>query len=131
MKHHETEALIVQTPQDLACVQCSWMSKYVISVEYREALEHALQALTNSGSPTLLVDARNLGALSDETLKWTIEALLPRLKDAGCKQLYFVEPKDVFGRISLQEIVPHINPRVFKTRNFSSLEEAHEWIKKN
>ena len=117
------------------CVVQIWQG-YARSEEFRDATLRVLSFVQASQHEhphiQFLVDARKLGPLLREDMEWAAREADPKLHAAGMRRIAFVVPESAIGRTSVktyQKSAQVVSPSPLTSRQFTSVEEATNWLK--
>lgn len=99
------------------------------STEFRMAMNKTIDAIRDHQTGRIVSDTRNLGAISPENQEWSNNDWAPRAIAVGYQKIAIVLPADVFGQISVEDIMNKVGDLSF--HYFNSMEEGIKWISQN
>lgn len=130
----QTPYLITTFDPDVPCVAQTWLG-FATSDEFRtstlQVLEFVRQQRATFPCINFLVDARSLGPLLHDDMRWAAQVADPQLHEAGMRRIAFVIPETALGREAIRAYQdaaherpePRIGSRVFGTR-----QDALHWL---
>ena len=98
-----------------------------IRTEMRKALETTVEFAQNYQCTTWIGDLRTLMLLTGDDERWSLQEWLPRLKNAGIRNVALVPPTTVLGTLFFDSLIQQTQG--LNIRKLASLEEAHVWAK--
>jgi hypothetical protein len=98
-----------------------------VSTEMRKALEKTLEMVKNHGCTTWIGDLSTLLLLTGDDERWSLQDWLPRLKNAGIRNIALVPPSSVLGSLFFDSIIQQSTG--ITIRKLHSLEAAQTWAK--
>jgi hypothetical protein len=96
----------------------------------KEAANKAIELLKLKGGSKWLADDSEMGAWSQEDVKWLIEDWHPRAVAAGLRYMAIVNPGGALGRLSSNNINRKVVTELVTTVYFGNIEEAKNWLNK-
>jgi hypothetical protein len=101
------------------------------SAELRHALNVGLRTVEDKKAPNWVGNTAKLGAIDPDDQTWINEAWFPQLLVKGVKNMAVVVSEDIFGQMSIEDIMGHIDLSTgFESRYFQDVNEAFDWIEK-
>jgi hypothetical protein len=110
------------------CVHGEWKA-FATSVEFRAGLMKGLEAIRDKRATGYVSDTRKVKVIVHKDQAWVKETWIPLAKAAGLKRVALVTGAGGLGRITVLEIVEHVEDEVF-LRSFDTLAEAFSWVAK-
>lgn len=99
------------------------------SAELKFALNTARDFVKVNNVTNWVANTAKLGVVSDEDQEWVNNEWFPTLLKAGIKNMAIVVAQNIFGQMSIEEIMGTLNAETgFESRYFNNLEEAITWI---
>ena len=95
---------------------------------FRDALDKGVEVFRKYGAQKWLSDDREIPALSKEDLEWSHKDWFPRVLKSGWKYWAIVMPEKVVGQITIKRLAEDYSAKGVKTRAFSSIDEAKQWL---
>ena len=128
MEHFKTPYLTVHWNEKVNCVHMQWI-KFVKGKGFRNGMDTGLDLHIQKGSPpSWIADARNLQVLDTEDQNWTNTDWFPRALKSGIKNMALIIPKDIFAKLSVENIMNKVPDTDLTSKYFTSLEEAENWL---
>jgi hypothetical protein len=102
---------------------------YAASSEYLTVLEKQLDLTREKKAAKIIYDLRKMGVVSAKDQKYTNEVYFPQMAANGSKYAGIIIPDNIFGQVSVQNILGQKNESLFTAKLFNSTSEAVAWIK--
>ncbi|HEY8936289.1 MAG TPA: STAS/SEC14 domain-containing protein [Cyclobacteriaceae bacterium] len=97
--------------------------------EFREGMNHLVEAIVHFKTGRLLSDTTKLGALHSDNQAWVATVWFERAVKAGYSRVAIIVPSDIFTQMSVEDAISQVtNPIPFSY--FDNPVEALEWMKK-
>jgi len=114
----------------------TYESDYVVGIykdfislsQYIELSNSVLDLLKQQQAVKYLADCGTMKAIEDETEVWAKHTWIDKAHNAGLKYAAFVVPSNLFGRMSLENIIEGISNERFQYKCFSNIAEAKDWL---
>ena len=109
-------------------VELVWVGA-TTSERFREACDASLQLLINKKADRMLADNRLAEQLvSPEDTSWIQREWFPKAYEAGYRGSAILEAEDAFRKLSVKNIVNHMDKGKFVVQYFEHRADALEWL---
>lgn len=132
---HHTHYVVTTFDPTVPCVVQTWLG-FATSEEFRTAtltvLDFVRQQRAAFPRINFLVDARELGPLLHEDMRWAAAVADPQLRAVGMRRIAFVTPETALGRQAIrayQEAAQESPAATLESRVFVSRDDAVEWLR--
>ncbi|MFY8000391.1 MAG: hypothetical protein ACOVSW_17475 [Candidatus Kapaibacteriota bacterium] len=95
--------------------------------ELRHVLETTLDLAKEYSSVNIIGDMSNLLLLTNEDEQWSLHNWLPRLQEAGVRNMAIIPPHTLIGKLSLDVLMRQMQG--INIQRVSSIAEAQYWLK--
>jgi hypothetical protein len=95
--------------------------------ELRHVLETTLDVAREYSSANIIGDMSNLLLLTNEDEQWSLHNWLPRLQEAGVRNMAIIPPHTLIGKLSLDVLMSQMQG--INIQRVSSIAEAQYWLK--
>jgi hypothetical protein len=109
-------------------IYVEWFGK-TTSFQFREGNETLIEKIREHNCGRVINDIRKLELISMEDQQWIIQDYLPRSVDAGFKVVAFINPEEVFNKLSVLTVLHSFEDLPLKSGFFDTVEEAEGWVK--
>ena len=124
MSFFDSSFVCVECDSGTALVKQHWKVN-AASMEFREGMTRTIQAIKDHQGSALLMDATQLGALSEDDQQWTAQEWLPQAKEGGCQKVAAIVSDDVFNKMSVEDAFEQFEG--VETAVFEHPDEALNW----
>ncbi|MCK9424528.1 MAG: STAS/SEC14 domain-containing protein [Ignavibacteriaceae bacterium] len=132
MIYTDKHFVTISYDETIPCVLIEW-KKYASSEQFRLTHEQAVEAYLKNAPEHKqlhwLSDTRKFVMVSEDDIKWVVDEINPKLYEAKLKYMAFVIPESEFAKTSVGDYQRDINKDKIEIKNFSTVEEAKEWLK--
>lgn len=102
---------------------------FIPSVQYREALEKALDIAKKHKINNWISDITRMKVLGVKDQEWAGTVWLTKAVTAGCyKKQAVIMSDDIFGQASAKNILTTVQNQEIQIQNFTKIEEAKKWL---
>jgi hypothetical protein len=119
--------LTIAIDEQIPCVMDVWTGAFGTQANFRKGVEKVVDLLIEKGYKKWLADLRKMEGSWDSSREWMLQELLPRAVKGGLMFEAIILPKDLFARLSAQDIIMQLDN--YQLRQFDDLEKAQEWLK--
>jgi hypothetical protein len=104
--------------------------QYATGNTYREPLEKLLELMQQEKTHKLIIDAREVGVISQQDQTWHETNWLPRFIQAGGRYAAMIPPKNILAKMSVNYLsgTQNVVNSPLIVQFFNSFEEAREWL---
>jgi hypothetical protein len=99
---------------------------YCNQIEISEASKILESNKSRIKAATMLVDTSKLGVLRDIDRNKIVHELFPIFRSIGIGKAAFIHSDDVFGQLSLRQLLPHVQKSEIQV--FNNIHNAEEWL---
>ncbi len=124
----DSKAVTIYWNQSDKYLHVEWKG-YAASNEYLTVLEKQLDLTREKKAAKIIYDLRKMGVVSAKDQKYTNEVYFPQMAANGSKYAGIIIPDNIFGQVSVQNILGQKNESLFTAKLFNSTSEAVAWIK--
>jgi hypothetical protein len=114
---------------ELAGAVCLTWKKFAWGAEFREVVDAGIDLLLRRRATKWLGDLRNLGAVTQEDLKWSSESWFPRATAGGMAHLALVSPRKIVAQMAVKSFINKVNGRDLLIANFDEIQAARTWLR--
>ncbi|MCU0443988.1 MAG: hypothetical protein MUE85_03660 [Microscillaceae bacterium] len=107
---------------------CAEWKDFAKSDEFKESISKQIELLKNKKSEKLLLDARNFKGIGPKDQEWAEAHHIPALVEEGLKKLAIIASQNIFGKVSLNNLLDKANHTQAKVRLFATDIEAMAWL---
>jgi len=122
--------ITISIDESVPCLE--WIGKkFIPSEAFRESEEKSLSFFREyvEKYPNLqwYVDARKVGAISQENTEWVAKVILPQFASLGLKKEAFVVPESAFGKVAIDDYMSESGDKI-QIKVFDSEFKAKTWL---
>ena len=115
----------IQYNESTNSVEIHWKTPPT-SEEFREGMNHAIEAMKKHQTGALLSDTTNLGALSEEDQQWSYTDWLQRALAVGYHSFAVVVSPDIFAQMSVEDTLSQVQNLTIQY--FDTVAEGQSWL---
>lgn len=114
---------------ELNAVETSWKGPSAEGPLLYEILDSIIEAMKQTGSGTVIADARKMNVINNADIQWISENWYPRALAAGFRYEALVVTDYTFNTVSIKKIVRTYDDQKLTTAYFKTLPGAYAWVK--
>lgn len=99
-----------------------------IGKAYQDSMSAIKDLIKEKKITRWVAEISNFGVVSPENKEWVNTVWFPEVIAAGLQRMAVVVPKDIFGKMSAEEVLAKVTEHVH-VRYFDNLDQAKDWIK--
>ena len=129
MELFKTDYLTIQFVPEDNYLQMNWATA-PSSSEFRKGMNELIEAMKVKNCGKVLTDTRKLGAISPEDQEWSSGDWAVAAANAGFQRLAILMPEDIFGMMSVEDVMSNVDTERVATHAFFKSElDAAAWLK--
>jgi hypothetical protein len=120
----------VENWKDKNITYVNWIGDNLIIEDIKKGAMLGLKEITESKTPFIINDNRQVTGVWDEVNDWLANEWMPKAIEAGLRKFAHIITDDLFGQLSA-EFMEENSKKVegnFQMRLFNNQEEAEEWL---
>jgi hypothetical protein len=129
MELFKTDYLTIQYRPEDNYLQMNWTTT-PSSSEFRKGMNELIEAMKSKNCGKVLTDTRKLGAISPEDQEWSSREWATEAAGAGFQHLAILMPEDIFGMMSVEDVMSNVDQEQVATHAFFKSElDAAGWLR--
>jgi hypothetical protein len=101
---------------------------YATNEQFRSGSLLMLELVQKHNATKVLADTKDMIIIDREDQSWAGEVLIPKLVEAGCRQVAIISPHSFFNKIAVETITFKALEKSLTCNLFHNTGEAREWL---